>query len=186
MLYTTFGKLSKKRNCGSAVEMLEKSLGHSAVYGRDTLIYFPEIVRVCGVEVALDALRTADGGQTPETVKVKRVFAHRCVLETPLIDGGYVVDLCVSPQLKTAVLDFDVTSFEAWQSIRIVLNAVCDEVRSSLADRSCLAFFQQHAILSTILAVEAAVEHARHLAPEAYLIAMKAQEELFVKVLGGF
>jgi len=185
-LYTTFGKLSKKRNCKAVVEVLEKSLGHPTAYGRDTLIFFPEVVRICGVEAALDALRTADGGQTPEAVKVKRRFAHRCVLETPLLDGGYVVDLCVSPQLKAAAVDFDVASFGAWQSVDALLGGVGVEAHSSLADRSCIAFFQQQAIFSTILAVEAAVEHAGQSAPEAYLVAMKAQEELFVDVLGGF
>ena len=84
MLTTTFELLHNHGACTGRYRYLAKALGGIKAYGREEPISLLQILDVNGLEDALWALRAVPDDQTAARDKLARLFACRCVRETPL------------------------------------------------------------------------------------------------------
>ena len=103
MLTTTFELLHNHGACTGRYRYLAKALGGIKAYGREEPISLLQILDVNGLEDALWALRAVPDDQTAARDKLARLFACRCVRETPLGDGRVVWDLLTDQRSRDAV-----------------------------------------------------------------------------------
>lgn len=85
MLETTFRLLRDKHACRDRYYFLRKTLGKG--YCLDTPIGLDRILKICGLEDALWALRAVMAEKCVDRNKIVRIFVCRCARETPLLDG---------------------------------------------------------------------------------------------------
>jgi hypothetical protein len=101
MLTTTLKLLRKHDACKDRYAHLRKAIGSG--YGDDTPIPLTKILDLNGLDDALWALRAVPESQAAERDKQARLFACRCVRETPIGDGRKVWDLLTDDRSKKSV-----------------------------------------------------------------------------------
>jgi hypothetical protein len=103
MLHTTFIMLRKHGACAEGYRKLAKSLGGVQKYGASTPIPLLSVLGSNGLEDAIWCLRAVLPEEEADRDRVARLFACRCVRETPLADGRTVWDLLSDERSRTSV-----------------------------------------------------------------------------------
>ena len=127
MLTTSFRRLKDHEACTRRYRHLAKALGGITKYGRDKPIPLVVILEHNGLEDTLWALPTVPDDQKDEMVRVSRLFACRCVRETPLADGRKVWDLLEDERSREAVRVAE----------RHAVGEVADAARAAACDAAC-------------------------------------------------
>ena len=102
MLHTSFLLLRKEGACKDRYVFLQKALGPGR--GKNTPIPLITILEHNGLEDAFWALRAVPKEQERERDQLTRLFACRCIQETPLVSGGMVWDLLRDPRSKRSLV----------------------------------------------------------------------------------
>ena len=103
MLTTSFQRLREHHACKPRYRHLAKALGGIRAYGQTTPIPLSVILEKNGLDDALWAFPTVPDDQRDEMQRISRIFACRCVRETPLQDGRKVWDLLTDERSRGAV-----------------------------------------------------------------------------------
>jgi hypothetical protein len=103
MLHTTFKLLRENGACPEGYRKLAKSLGGVQKYGASTPIPLLRVLESNGLDDALWSLRAVLPEEEADRDRIARLFACRCVRETPLTDGRKVWDLLPDGRSRAAV-----------------------------------------------------------------------------------
>ncbi len=104
MLNTTFNLLREHAVYAEGYRKLARALGGVRKYGRDTPIPLLRVLESNGLDDALWCLRAVPPEEEAVRDRIARLFACRCVRETPLADGRKVWDLLTDERSRAAVV----------------------------------------------------------------------------------
>ena len=141
MLTTSFRRLKDHQACTARYRHLAKALGGITKYGRDKPIPLVVILEHNRLEDTMWALPTVPDSQRDEMIRVSRLFACRCVRETPLADGRKVWDLLEDERSREAVRVAERHAVgEATDAARAAAcDDACDAARAAACDASWYA-----------------------------------------------
>lgn len=103
MLHTTFKLLRENDAYAKGYRKLAESLGGVRRYGASTPIPLLRVLESNGLDDALWSLRAVLPEEESDRDRIARLFACRCVRETPLTDGRKVWDLLTDGRSLAAV-----------------------------------------------------------------------------------